>query len=204
MSTLQDTPSGSGPARPTYRQDWAAYNRAQADEKQIVSELLHSLCSAIENPRYQRGRPKLPLADVVFSACMKVYGGTSGRRFMTDMRALAAHGLVDSPIHYNRVFEQLENPAVTNILKVMIEESARPLREVESDFAVDSSGFSTRVYRRWYDAKYGRERTSGDYVKAHIMVGTKTNVVTSVEVTPAAISDYQIFSPLVFVYGSAL
>jgi transposase len=197
VSTLQNSPSGCGPARPTYSQDWASYNQAQTHEKELVAQMLHSLCSAIENPEYRRGRPRIPLADGVFAAVMKVYSGAGGRRTMTDIREYEARGFIDSAIHYNRIFEQLENPAVTHILKAMIEESARPLREIESDFAVDSSGFSTRVYRRWYDAKYGRERTSGDYVKAHVMVGTTTNVVTSVEVTPAAISDYQMFSPLV-------
>jgi hypothetical protein len=59
---------------------------------------------------------------------------------------------------------------------------------------VDSSGFSTRVYDRWFDAKYGRERTFSQDVKAHIMVGVKTNVVTSVEVTPSYINDYPILN----------
>jgi transposase len=116
---------------------------------------------------------------------------------MTDMREFEAKGLIDQAPHYNRIFEHLENPALTAILQAMIEESARPLKSVETDFAVDSTGFSSSVYKRWFDAKYGRERTSGDYVKAHVMVGVTTNVVTSAEVTPANISDYEIFAPLV-------
>lgn len=197
MSALQHSPRGGSPARPTYSQNWAAYNQAQIHEKELVAQMLHALCSAIENPPHRRGRPRLPLSDGVFAAVMKIYSGASGRRTMTDVREYEALGLIDSTIHYNRIFEQLESPAVTNILKAMIEESARPLREIETDFAVDSSGFSTRVYLRWYDAKYGRERSSSNYLKAHVMVGTTTNVVTSVEVTPAAISDYQMLSPLV-------
>jgi transposase len=163
----------------------------------MIAALLRDLCGAIESPVQRRGRPRIPLADAVFAACMKVYGGASGRRTMTDMRDYEARGLIDRAPHYNRVFEYLENPTLTPILKAMIEESARPLREVETEFAVDSSGFSNSVYKRWFDAKYGRERTSGGYVKAHVMVGVTTNIVTSVEVTPASISDYQIFSPLV-------
>jgi transposase len=128
---------------------------------------------------------------------MKVYGGASGRRSMTDMREFEAKGLIDRAPHYNRIFEHLEDPAVTAILQAMIEESARPLRAVETEFAVDSSGFSNSVYKRWFDAKYGRERTKGGYVKAHVMVGVTTNIVASVEVTPADISDYEIFAPLV-------
>ena len=200
MSTPYGTPNsreGATGPRPTYSQDWRSYNLAQTREKEMVATLLRDLCGAIESPVQRRGRPRIPLADGVFVACMKVYGGASGRRTMTDMREYEAQGLIDRAPHYNRVFEHLENPALTPILKAMIEESARPLREIETDFAVDSSGFSSSVYRRWFDAKYGRERTSGEYVKAHVMVGVTTNIVTSVEVTPASISDYQIFSPLV-------
>jgi len=83
----------------------------------------------------------------------------------------------------------LENPAITSLLKAMIEESARPLRAVETDFAVDSSGFTTSVYARWFDHKYGREVSASEWVKAHVMIGVKTNVVTSVEVTPGHYND---------------
>jgi len=82
-----------------------------------------------------------------------------------------------------------ENPAITPLLKAMIEESARPLHAIESDFAVDSSGFASSVYARWFDHKYGREVTASEWVKAHIMIGVKTNVVTSVEVTPGYYND---------------
>jgi transposase len=127
---------------------------------------------------------------------MKIYGGTSGRRAMVDMCDYAAKGYIDKAPHFNSIFNVLENPILTPLLKAMIEESARPLRSVETEFAVDSSGFSTSVYRRWYDAKYGRERASSEYVKAHIMIGVKTNVVTSVEVTPSYINDYPLLQPL--------
>jgi len=201
VSTLYDTAPAVGgatpPLRPSYRQDWRAYNLAQTREKEMVARLLRDLCSAIESPVQRRGRPRIPLADAVFAACMKVYGGASGRRSMTDMREFEAQGLIDQAPHYNRIFEHLEDSALTSILQAMIEESARPLRAVESEFAVDSSGFSNSVYKRWFDAKYGRERSMGGYVKAHVMVGVTTNVVASVEVTPASISDYEMFAPLV-------
>jgi hypothetical protein len=60
---------------------------------------------------------------------------------------------------------------------------------VETDFAVDSSGFSTSVYSRWYDAKYGKIRSEQQWLKAHLMVGVKTNIVTSVEVTDGSAND---------------
>jgi len=38
----------------------------------------------------------------------------------------------------------------------MTEDSAAPLREIETDFAVDSTGFLTSTYERWSSHKYGR------------------------------------------------
>jgi hypothetical protein len=56
---------------------------------------------------------------------------------------------------------------------------------VETDFAVDSTGFSTRSYVRWFDTKYGKMRSESGWIKAHIMVGVETKIVTSIEVTGA-------------------
>jgi transposase len=53
---------------------------------------------------------------------------------------------------------------------------------VEVDFAVDSSGFSTSRFTRWFDHKYGTERAQHDWVKVHLMCGVKTNVVTAIEI----------------------
>jgi hypothetical protein len=36
---------------------------------------------------------------------------------------------------------------------------------------------------RWYDHKYGKTRTEHKWVKVHLIIGTKTNVVTGVEIT---------------------
>ena len=169
--------------RVTYRQNWSAYNAAQTVEKERVAALLHGLWSAIDNPTHENGRPSLPLSDKVFCAIMKVYGGTSARRAMVDMQEYAENGYIDKAPHFNSILGILEDPTVTLMLKAMIEESARPLRAIESDFAVDSSGFSSCIYDRWFSHKYGREITRSQWIKAHVMIGTTTNVVTSVEVT---------------------
>src|SRR5579872_713568 len=108
--------------RVTYRQEWSAYNAAQTTEKEHVAALLRDLCSAIDNPVQKRGRPRLPLADGVFCAVMKVYGCASGRRSMTDLRDFAAKGYIDKAPHYNSIFNVLENPDLTPLLSKMIEE----------------------------------------------------------------------------------
>ena len=73
--------------------------------------------------------------------------------------------------------------------------SAKPLQSVESDFAVNSSGFSTGQFMRWFDVKYG-EREDRMWLKLHLMCGVKTNIVTSVHVTDGHAHDYHYLKPL--------
>jgi hypothetical protein len=44
----------------------------------------------------------------------------------------------------------------------------------------------TVTYDRWFDQAHGKLRAEHAWVKLHVMVGTVTNVVTSVEVSSAA------------------
>jgi transposase len=192
----QTTPSGTVTETITYRQEWTAYNAAQTNEKDRVAELLRDLCSVIDNPVQKRGRPRLPISDTILCAVMKVYGGMSARRAASDLRDLAAKGLIEKAPHYNSVLNALENPEITPFLRALIAESAAPLSALETDFAADSSGFSTSTYARWYAAKYGREMVMNRWLKAHIMVGTHTNVVTAVEVTGSYVNDSPVLPAL--------
>jgi len=192
----ETTASGTVTETITYRQEWAAYNAAQTNEKERVAVLLRDLCAAVDGPVQQRGRPRLPLSDAIFCAVMKIYCGMSARRTDSDLRDFAARGFIDKAPHFNSVLNALENPDLTPFLKAMIEESAAPLATLETDFAADSSGFSTCIYDRWFSHKYGREITRSQWVKAHVMVGTKTNVITSAEITESRVHDSRMLPEL--------
>jgi len=175
--------------RTTYTQDWPAYNEAQTHEQEQFVSLLRDLCNGIEQPPQTFGRPKLPLSDTVFTVAYKVYSTMSGRRFMSDCREAAVKGLVTKSPSFTSIFRYLENSELTPLLKNLIEQSASPLRAVETDFAVDSSGFATTTYARWFDHKYGKERTRQTWVKTHLICGVSTHIVTSVEATPHESAD---------------
>lgn len=115
---------------------------------------------------------------------------------MSDLRDLGERGFLSRVPHFNSVLNAMENPGLAPVLTAMIEESAGPLRAVETDFAVDSSGFSSSVYERWYSEKYGKEKSKVRWIKAHLMVGTKTNIVTSAEVTHSSAHDSRFLEPL--------
>lgn len=176
--------------RITYRQDWPRYNAAQMDEKSCVEQLLRGLCDGIESPPPPRtGRPPSSLADVIYAATLKTYVGMSGRRATSDVRECESRGLLSDAPHYNTIFRYMERPEITPLLKRLVEQSALPLRAIENKFAIDSTGFSTSVYGRWFDHKYNEERTYQQYVKAHVIVGTVTNVIVAVEATEGQAGD---------------
>jgi transposase len=105
------------------------------------------------------------------------------RRSMTDFCEAQVKGHVSKTASFNSVSRYLANPALTPLLRELITYSSLPLKAIETDFAVDSSGFSTCQYVRWFDAKYGKEVDAHDWIKCHLMTGVKTHVVTSVEIT---------------------
>lgn len=187
----------------TYKQEWTAYNRAQTNEKDRFLELLAELCKGVEEPIQSNGRPRLPLADMIFASTFKVYSTVSGRRFMCDVKDAQSKGYLSRAPHYNSISRYLENPSLTPFLKQLIEESSLPLQAVESDFAVDSSGFSTCRFVQWVKAKYTdpQQMTKHEWVKVHLMCGVKTNVVTAIEITDRFASDCPQFAGLVKTTG---
>src|SRR6185437_2999305 len=99
--------------------------------------------------------------------------------------------------HFNSIFNYLEDPELTPILGDLIRESALPLRAVEQDFSVDSSGFTTSRFIRWFDHKYGTVKSKHEFIKVSVMTGVKTNIVTAVRVGGQTSQDSPEFIPLV-------
>jgi len=172
--------------RKTYPQNWPAYNAAQTHEKDHFMVLLRDLCAGLPEPETKRGRgrPRLSPRDAIFAAIMKVYTTVSARRSMSDLREAKERGYIGKLPCHNSVLNVLESANLTPILHNLIIESSLPLKAVEADFAVDSSGFTTSRFQSWFDHRYGHE-TPGrhhTWIKAHIMCGVKTNVVTAIEI----------------------
>jgi transposase len=180
----------------TYTQDWPAYNDAQRNEYRVFMELLADLCSQIEEPEQGMGRPSKPLGDMVYACALKVYSGFSLRRFESMMEVANERGHVTETCSYATVSNYMNKPEVTEILHSLIAASSAPLASVETDFAVDSSGFSTSRFGRYFDYKHGEGEKYRKWVKAHICVGVKTNVVTAVSLTEGAAGDSPEFGPL--------
>jgi transposase len=143
------------------------------------------------------GRPPARPADVFFATLFKVYSTVSGRRFATDLRDAQSKGFVQQVVDHCTIARCLENPATTPTLLGMITTSSLPLQAMEDTFAVDSSGFSASKFDRWYSEKYGRTLSEHAWIKAHVIAGTATHIVTAVEIHDKNSADAPQFKPLV-------
>jgi transposase len=186
------------PVRPTYKQNWPAYDLAQRTEKRRFQSLLFDLCRGLENPpQTGPGRRWKPMADMVFACVFKVYSTFSSRRFQCDLDDALAQGYLSESMHSVRTCAYLDCEFLTPVLEALIVRSSLPLKAVETVFAPDSTGFSTSRFIRWFDEKYGTERSGHDWVKAHAMCGVKTNIVTAVQIAGRDAGDSPMFKPLV-------
>ena len=169
-------------------------------EKHRLQVLLAELCQGVPEPPRppgKRGRTPTPLADQVFACCFKVYSTFSGRRFNCDLQDAIQNGYMSCSMHANKLCCFMENEELTPILHKLIVQASLPLRSVETVFAPDSTGFSTSRFVRWYDEKYGVQRSGKDWVKAHVMTGVKTNTITAVIIAGRDAHDSPMFKPLV-------
>ena len=183
---------------------WQIYNLAQTNEKDMFYILLKSLCDTLVEPPKEgrgKGRPKLPLGDTILSCALKVYLGESGRKNEGFLRDAVRAGLLEKYPSFTTVFRYMEDEALTPILHKLIETSSLPLKALETGFAPDGSGFSTSVHDRWFDDKWGSGRTQkkahARYLKAHLICGVETQIVSKVVVTEAESHDGQHLPELV-------
>ncbi|MBV9920248.1 MAG: transposase [Pseudonocardia sp.] len=181
----------------TYSQNWTAYNAAQTNEKDMFVRLLSDLCSGIaEPPRTGTGRPPLRRSDLAFALVYRAYVGCSARRFTSDLRTAEADGLIGHMPSFNSLLRYTRRPELEAVLTELIEWSSAPLRQIETDFAVDSSGFGTRTTKTWFSTKHGQMIESRDWRKAHVMCGVRTHIVTAARITGSNANDAPHLLPL--------
>ena len=198
LKTEIDTPQGKvvKEKRISKPQMWKEYRMAQNNEVRMFDELLKDLVNGIEEPEQDKGRPRLSLNESLFCAIQKVYSQLSSRRAFSLYKNAEGKEQIDYAPNYNAINKLLNRADLTPILHELITLSALPLKAVETDFAVDSSGYRTDSFTQYCEEKYkiGRHHA---WIKAHIITGVKTNVITAAEITDEHGGDSPQFIPLV-------
>ena len=181
-----------------FAQDWASYDAAQQEEFRLQHVLLRALADTApeqEREPHTPGRPSLPLSDHLFCAVQKVASQLSCRRSHGLIEISRQRGQVSKIPHFGVSSIALRRKDMTPILHQMIELSALPLRGLENQFAVDSTGFRTTSFGAYNQETHGPTRRNL-WLKAHAIVGTVTHIVVKVKVTDGNAPDSPQFPEL--------
>ena len=165
----------------------------------MFDALLRDLVSGVKEPEQARGRPRLPLKNELFCAIQKVYSQLSSRRSASLFGFAESRDHISHAPHFNVSSKVLSREGITPILQDILTQTALPLKEVETKFATDSSGFRTSNFNQYAEQKYNLKRDHG-WLKAHITVGVKTNIITALDVTQntgKGSADINHFKPLI-------
>jgi transposase len=198
LQVERQTPKGveKTKLRLTYPQAWKAYNEAQKTEIREFDKLLSDLVECIEEPEQRMGRPRLSLREQVFCSVQKVYSQLSSRRAYSLFKNAEAKEQIGKAPNYNAINKLLNRKDVTPVLNNLVYVTAQPLQSVETEFAIDSSGFRTTKFGEYCKTKHNTQKQHR-WLKAHICVGVKTNVITGIEVTKENAHDSPQFESLV-------
>lgn len=179
---------------------WGKYTESQMREKLLFQDILGELCGYVPKIEEHRvGRPSLNPQEVVFCMTSKLYERLSSRRLHSDLELAKHNGHIAKVPFFTTLMRYFNNAELSPVLLDLIRLSALPLRDFETTFAVDASGLSSSFYSRWFDYRFDRnpEAKMHKWIKIHIICGTKTNIVTDINVTEGTVSDSPQFPALV-------
>lgn len=193
------SPATAGKLRPTYGQNWPSYNLCQKNEKAHFRHLLKALSDLAGGRVPRKGRRPALRSDQVFSLVYRCYTGMSWRRFDTDLREAQANGFIEEAMSTSSLSRYMNDQSLTPILHDLVLCSSLPMKPFERHFAIDATGFSSDRFARWFTEKWGKvQEVSGrDWAKLHLVCGTDTHIITSVEVSDNRDHDSRYLEPLV-------
>jgi len=131
----------------TCTQEWATYNDVQFHEENGLWFYFWSL-QRYWQPAQTFGRPRLHYPIWLLQSPTKFNSTMSGRRFMTDLRRTEIKELVAKTLHLPANCSLSGKTLLNTITENFDETSAKPLKAVETDLPVDSSGFASTTYNR--------------------------------------------------------
>lgn len=186
------------PRRPTYAQNWPAYNRAQLAEERLFPRLLSELVFPLKDPRptASTGRPRLPLSDTLFCALLKVNSQLSLRRAYGRFEDARTHRHIRTLPSFVQPSLLFRREDLTASFHELIATSARPLADWERRFAVDATGLRTTSFGSYCQEAHGASRQN-IWLKLHVILGIESQIIPGVVVTASNENDTPQFPALV-------
>lgn len=118
------------PKRVSYPQDWPSYNLTQTQEKLLFYKILNDAVDFldIEEKFAYRGRPRVPMRDVVKATVVKVFCGFSLRRTVSELKMIKGLGYINQIPSYNCLADAFQNPELGTHLGHLYQLLALPLK----------------------------------------------------------------------------
>ncbi len=176
------------------KRNWSSYNLSHTSEKIVAMRILNDAVNSLGIPYDYDGigRPPIPMDDMIKCCILKVYNCFSSRHTTPDLAMANALGYLSHVPHFNIVSKYLRSPEMTGYLHKLYITLAVPLKEAETTFAADATGFGT-FKKNWQETKgwFRSQKMSQwkEFKKLHIICGVKTNIVTSAKTTEGHAND---------------
>lgn len=107
----------------------------------------------------------------------------SARRAKSFLKFLKSFKVVSVDIPcFKTLCNYRAEPIIGNILDELVTESSKPLSQIEKDFATDMTGIKTKLFSSWFSLRCKKRIKKRDHLNAHISIGTKTLIVTAINV----------------------
>ena len=190
ISNMDDEPEDEG-------RDWSSYNEAKTNEKPMFKRIAAEIAKTVQEQENQSlGANGYSIRDQLFCILYHQYTGKPGRDLVGDLEELDDYYLEDVP-HFNTIYNIYSEPELYKLLQKLVELTAKPLDEVETQIAVDASGYGTNPSQHWDDVKYNSPEDQEKFLKVHIAAGVNTNIITQVNVTSGTSHDSPEFEELI-------
>ena len=165
----------------------ALYNLIQENEFQNFFEFVRYLTNRVCDNKKMKS----------YVSCLLIwrkFPNLSVRRAKSFLEFLKSFKVISIKIPcFKTLCNYQENPLVHNVLDMLIEESSKPLSQIEKDFATDMTGIKTKLFSSWFSLRCKKRIRRRDHLNAHISIGTKTLIVTAINVENKAGKDNVIF-----------
>jgi hypothetical protein len=177
--------------RKRYGQDWPAYDRAHQSEPLLFDSLVWDLLEPLQGldvprPVGKPGRPSTPLRIQFLVAAKYVRSkrGSRGANGELAKDCKAPDSILAKPLNITAPSRLFNRPETTHRLLDLIERSSLPLAEIEDGgtVAIDSTGFCIECRGAYCTEKHNPNRRH-TWIKAHLIVGTKTHIILSAKIT---------------------
>jgi len=154
----------------------ALYNRIQENEFLNFFDFVRYLSNVVCNDKKMKNNV----------ACLLVwhkFPNLSARRAKSFLLFLKKFKIINANIPcFKTLCNYRAEPIIGNILDELIIESSKPFAKIERDFATDMTGIKTKLFSSWFSLRCKKRIRRRDHLNAHISIGTKTLIVTAINI----------------------